>query len=562
MENRFANVGNVMVGEAYIHRKELEDRLLKRTVTDDDNNYGSVNLVGLQRMGKSSLVYNTLALEAKAEEYYEKNIIIAQLSANTTSSADIFFKDLADAIYEVIDDHDDVDDRLKRYYEEFKSENIVDSGSSNLRRFFKRIKKAGKRVVCIIDEFDNCANIFEKFPAGFAILRQLAYEPETHVAFVFVSRRLAEELESKCEGISPFHNILEYIYVKGFSDEEMKDYYISCEKSGVKLNDEEKKTLMSITGGQPYWADILLKEYKDAKDNGENTDLGTIFNEKIDRIYKEYEHMLDLLKEQGQTRPRKPLGEGEHTLDLLEDHGLKSKLYQLVFGPMDDCTKADIQTLYNYGVITDNKKCTLISEKLYEYMKMKEREVKFYPLWHETETGLRKILKSKLKNTYKPDWETEVLNNYLLTDPEGIMETLKKYFLLSDKKSDSCNYRDTTYTRKQYLLSSDLSDAQGQKKNLENAKNYDTVKLDAEITILEAIYTKGLFLLCEFEYKKLQMDKIFGDLDKFIEKADHLKYARNTYQHNNDILLTEEYKKKTKEYCQELCDKMREYEKK
>lgn len=538
MENRFANVGNVMVGEAYIRRKELEERLLERTVKYDD--CGSVNLVGLQRMGKSSLVHNVFV--TKKDKYYEKNIVIAQISANTVTSPDMFFKQLTEAVYEVIDEYDDIDDRLKRYYEEFKSENIVDSGSSNLRRFFKRIKKAGKRVVCIIDEFDNCANIFEKFPAGFAILRQLAYEPETHVAFVFVSRRLAEELESKCEGISPFHNILEYIYVKGFSDEEMDDYYISCKRSGLELSDEEKKTLISITGRQPFWSDILLKEYKKAKDNGENADLETIFNEKIDIIYKEY----------------------EHTLDLLEDQGLKNKLYQLVFGPMDDCTKADIQTLYNYGIIVDKEKCTLISEKLYEYMKMQEMNVNFYPLWHETETGLRKILKLKLDEKYKPDWEKNILLKYLLSDPKGIMKILEKHFFHDDNPADPYDYGKKKYTRKQYLLSSDLSEAKEQQKRLEKAKNYDTIKLDAVITILEAIYTKGLFLLCEFEYgkDKLDLEQIFGDKKKFIEKADHLKNARNTYQHNNDILLTDEYKKKTKDYCKELCDKIREYKEK
>ena len=535
MKNRFANVGNVMEGDAYIHRKELEKRLLDRTVTYDDN-YGSVNLVGLQRMGKSSLVYNTL--EAKAEEYYEKNIIVAKLAANTTSSADIFFRDMADAVYEVIDDHDDVDDRLKRYYEEFKSENIVDSGSSNLRRFFKRIKKAGKRVVCIIDEFDNCANIFEKFPEGFAILRQLAYEPETHVAFVFVSRRLAEDLETKCEGISPFHNILDYIYVKGLSEEEMADYYISCEKSGLELNNKEKEMLVAITGRQPFWSDILLKEYKKAKDNGENADLETIFNEKIDIICKEY----------------------EHTLDLLEDQGLKNKLYQLVFGPVDDCTKADIQTLYNYGIIIDKEKCTLISEKLYEYMKMKEREVNFYPLWHKVETELRKILKSKLADKYKPDWEKDIMQNYLLSDPKELMRVLEKHFFHTNNPVDPYPYENKEYTKKQYFLSDNLFQAEGTKRKMENKKKSGVIKYESDISILEAILTRGLFLLCEFEYRKLGLEEVFGNKDDFVKKADHLTEARNTYQHNNDELLSEDYKMKTKKYCKELCEKIDGYE--
>lgn len=544
MENRFANVGNVMVGEAYIHRKELEKRLLDRTVTYD--NYGSLNLVGLQRMGKSSLVYNIL--EAKADEYYEKNIIVVKISANKFDSADLFFKSIVRNVYNVIRKHGDINDDIKDYYDDFKNENIEQNTPDTLDFFFESIKDSGKRVVCIVDEFDHCANIFGNFPSGFAILRQLASEPKTQVAFVFVSRRLVIELERKCskrseKETSPFYNILgDPIFVKGFSNEEMDDYYKCNEKSGVVLNDEEKKTLMSITGGQPYWSDLLLKTYKEAKDSGRNVNIKDIFQEQM-----------------------KPICDGyEHTLDLLDDQGLKNKLYQLVFGPMDDCTKADIQTLYNYGIIVDKEKCTLISEKMYEYMKMNEREVEFYRLWNETERGLREILRLKLADKYESDWEEDIRSKYLLSDPEGIMKDLEKHFFHKNNPEDPYDYKGKMYTKKQYFLSYDLSKAEGIKEQMEKNKKSGVIKNDSDISILEAILTKGLFLLCDFEYgkDKLDLGKIFGDKDKFVEKAIHLSGARNTYQHNNDILLTDEYKKKTEKYCQELCDKIREYKEK
>ena len=547
MENRFANVGNVMVGEAYIQRKELEKRLLNRTVPDDDdNNYGSVNLVGLQRMGKSSLVYNIL--EAKADEYYKKNIIVVTISANKFDSADLFFKSIVRNVYNVIRKHGDIDDDIKDYYDDFKNENIEQDGPDTLHFFFESIKDSGKRVVCIVDEFDHCANIFGNFPSGFAILRQLAYEPETHVAFVFVSRRQAVELERKCskrseKEISPFYNILgDPIFVKGFSDEEMEEYCKCNEKSGVVLSEKEKETLKSITGGQPFWSDILLKEYKRAKDNGENSDLETIFNEKIDIIYTEY----------------------EHTLDLLEEQGLINKLYQLVLGPMDDCTRADIQTLYNYGIITDKEKCTLISEKLYEYMEMKEREVKFYPLWNKTENGLRDILRLKLAAEYKKPkcWEEEVRNNYLLTNPEGIMGILENHFFHENNPADPYYYGERKYTKKEYFLSDNLSHAIGTKEKMERSKKSGVIKNNSEISLLEAMFTRGLFLLCDLEYDRLGLKKIFGEKEDFIKKALHLSDARNTYQHNNDILLTDEYKKKTKEYCEALWESIDKFFKK
>ena len=524
MKNRFASVGVIMTGDSYVPRKLLEKKLLERTVNYDD--YAPVNVVGLQRMGKSSLVYNTFV--AKADEFYKKNIVVVYISANEFNSANLFFNSMATNVYRVIKKHGNINDEIKETYDEY----IEQNNSDRLRFFFQSIKDSGKRVVLIIDEFDAVTNFFSS--NSFGVLRQLAYQPETHVAFVFVSRRLFKELEIKCAGASPANNILDCIHVKGFSDEEMQDYFRLNKDSGVDLSEDEQKKLIEITGGQPFWSDLILKAYKEAKENNENTDLETLFNEKIDKIH----------------------GEFQHTLDLLEDQGLLNKLYQIVFGPMEpDCEKADIQTLYNYGIIVDKDKSTVISDKFYDYMKTKEREVNFYPLWHETETGLRKILKSKLEKQYQKEWEAKILALYRLSKPEGIMKVLDQDFLQKNEE-EPWEYNGEQYTKKQYFLSDNLDKAFKQKKKMLREKE---IKEDVIITLLEAMLTRGLFLLYDFEYDKLNLGKIFGDKDKFVEKSLHLSDARNPYQHNNDELLTDEYKKKTKEYCEALYNSIKEF---
>ena len=87
-----------------------------------------------------------------------------------------------------------------------------------------------------------------------------------------------------------------------------------------------------------------------------------------------------------------------------------------------------------------------------------------------------------------------------------------------------------------------------------------TIKSDIEISILEALFTKSLFFLYEFEYDKLKLKEIFGDYKKFTEKAKHLSVARNPYQHNNGYMLTDDYRKKTTDYCKYLCDCIRKAE--
>ncbi|MBO7127080.1 AAA-like domain-containing protein [bacterium] len=535
--NRFACIGSEMTGDLYyIHRPELERILLERTVKYAKG--GSINVVGLHRMGKSSLVHNTLV--TKAEDFYKQNIIIARISADSKGNVNIFFKDMAKAVYKIMKKYGDIDDDLNDSYEAVKKLNVIEDGTSELESFFEIIKESGKRVVLIIDEFDNVSKLFENYESGFGVLRTLASQEETRVAFVYVSRRTAEQIESKIQGVSEFHNNLEVMYVKSFSDEELKEYFKINECSGVKLSDEEKKKLIEITGGQPYWSDILLAEYKKAKDKGITTDLEKIFQENRRRIYEEYGNMIRVLNE-----GKNPLG---------------NKLYQLVFGPAEpDCTDLDADALYDYGIIVNKKNMQLISDKFKEYMELKEKEFNFYPIWHKTETGLREILKNKLEKQYRKEWENIILDQYCLK-PKYIMEKLNIYFFKNQKPEpyiDKDNQK--KYYIKNYFLSDNLYKASDQKRKMLRENEF---KEDAVITLLEAIFTRGLFLLCEFEYKELNFEKIFGNKDKFVEKALHLSEARNSYSHATDMLLKDGFKRKTKEYCEALCESIDKFLKK
>ncbi len=516
--NRLKNIGNIMKGRAYIHRDEIEQKLLEQTV----DNCRSVNLVGMRKIGKSSLVHNVL--EAKTDEYYSKNIIVVKISASVFDSADVLFKNIVEVICNIIESHagfwNDCSD-VFQLKEQIRMENIEKNGDAAFCKFFETIKKSGKRVVCIIDEFYNSSKLLEKYSGLFAVFKKLATDEKYGITFVFVSEIPIKELNFIGGNI---------LCLRGFSDRELLDYYRHNE---IQLGYEERALLKCIAGGHPYWLDIILAAYKAAKDRGKNTDMETIFREKAKIIYPEFEKTLDALGED-----------------------LKNKLYQIVFGPMDEnCTQVDIDTLYDYGIIDDKEKPQIISGKLYEYMKMKERDVNFFPLWHDTETGMRKILKSRLKREYTEEhWENMILRMYILRNPENIMAILQDYFFpnnIARKNAEKYCYQDKTYTKKQYLLSYDLREAEKLKENMRKSQD---IKHGAEISILESIYTKGLFSLYEVEYDKLKLCEIFGDYKEFTKRTDHLRKARNTYQHNNDILLTDDYKKKTIDCCKYLCE--------
>ena len=530
-ENRLENVGNIMIGKSYIQRKEIEQKLFKKTI----KNGRSVNLVGMRKVGKSSLIYNFF--ETKTDEYYEENdVVVAKILAKTCNSADMFFKDIVEAICNVIKKESDSwvhSSKVLSLNEKIKNGNLEKDGLFTFYEFFKTINNHKKRVVCVVDEFYNSSELLNNYSGFFTVLKELVTNRLTYgVAFVFVSEIPIKELDFIGDD-----NIL---CLRGFSPGELCDYY-SCNKNfAIELNNEEIADLRSVTGGHPYWSDIILAAYKAAKESGENTDVKTIFRKKAKIIYPEFEKILDSLGED-----------------------LKNKLYQLVFGPMDEnCTQIDIDTLYDCGILDDRKNPQIISGELYEYMKMKERDVNFFPLWHDTETGMRKILKPRLKRVYsEADWEKRIADKYILKISEKTLQKMQKYFFPNDiprKNAKPFKDKDTgkTYTMEEYSLSYYLEEAIKQKKKMKNEQeqDYGCIRPDAEITVLEAIYTRGLFLLCELEYFNLNLEEIFEDHDKFKEATGHLKKARNKYQHNNDEQLKEEYKKKTITYCKYLLE--------
>lgn len=496
MQNIFAGYGKIVTGDLYIHRKTLESELCNRTINYDT--YGSVSVVGMQRMGKSSMVYNTIV--KKAEDYYEKGIVIINCSMNSFANPEAFLKGIVDAVYEVLEDHDDIDVKIERRYNKVIESTLEEGCVKNIQSFFKLLLKSGKRVICVIDEFDHSRKLFADFSEGFNILRELAYQPETNVTFIFVSRRMVTELESSAD-ISSLANILgKPIYVKGYSDEELNDYYARNETHGICVSDADKEQILNITGAQPYWLDILMYHYVESAD--ENKDFESLFNENSGVLYNEYERLMSLLNEQ-------------HLLD---------KLYQIVIGPAYDYTKADVQKLYDYGLIgIENEQATLQSKKLLEYMRMKEGTFDFYPLWNRTERRMRNLLKFKLKEKYGETWEEQIKTLYI---------------------TPGCHHMS---------LGGYLTAALDLQNKVANQK--DLYIQNASYSIIEALTTAGLFAFYVKEYALFQ-SALGMDKNEFSKITAHLTKARNPYQHNNDDLIDPAFKNLTKGYCELLNKKI------
>ena len=292
----------------------------------------------MQRMGKSTLVYN--ALIRKKDELYEKGILVTSHTLSTYNNDVEFFKSIVDEVYDLLLEDKDIIDKIEPIWRTVVSSDSASNPNIHIKRFFNKLLSLGKRVVCIIDEFDHSPDIFPT-NSGFSFLRDLSYQPATSVTFVFISRRRIPELEYRSNSSTLFNIVGSPIYVTNYSNEDLDKYFNRNEKYGIKITNDQKKQVLAITGAQPYWLDILFQEYE--KQERRVDDFSILFQDNRAVFYQLYKGLLDLLKDQ----------------DLLD------KLYQILFGPCMDYTIEDVQKLLDYGIISRTQtSIELMSENL------------------------------------------------------------------------------------------------------------------------------------------------------------------------------------------------------
>lgn len=506
MKNIYSNYGNIIDTDRYIKReieKEVENRII------DKDNYGSLSIVGLQRIGKSSIVYN-MFLKNK-EKYIEQKTIITFCKMSLYNNSEVFFKDIIQKTFEELEDRNFVNEIIERRYKRSVDSNLKTEGASSFLGFFKAIKANDIKVILIIDEFDHAKKIFLDFAEAFQVLRDLSYQPETKVAIILISRRLIEEIEIDTHGISTFSGILSQLYLKPYSKKELEEYFsVFFKTNEIEYNGKIIEEFENISGNMPLLLDVLSYNYINLK-----------HEKSIQEIYKlNISEILDNLNK---------------TINLLDEQNLLKKLMQFVFGPIYDATKEDFYKLENYGILSNhNGEIIIFSNTFLELLNYKQDSVDFYPLWNKTEKRLRDICKDVFEKKYE-NWEKSIVIKY------------KEISNGNDKKLNSYRFTIFGYINQAYEI-------------INKMKKFDSYIKNTKATFIDGLTTGGLFELIYEEWDLFQ-DVFKENRESWSEKTKHITNARNPYQHNNDHLLTERFKNTTKLYLEFINEKINEFKK-
>ena len=332
--------------------------------------FGSLAVVGLPRVGKTSLVAEAIR-RAKEDRAIWHRTVVARVNVGTAESAGGLFRVLVGDLGESIRDQGGVDATVGERIAEVAAAPEVDFGA--VRRAFKALRRADIRPVCVLDEFDAGRRVFEDAPQSFHWLRELCSNPEFKAAVVLVAKRRLRDVARLAGQQSDYWaNVLMTLSLKPWSHADVREFFSRLEKEGVALSDTEQSRVMARCGGHPYLLEVFAYHAWNSVQQG-----GGISVEWIDATCKVL--VGDYF---GQVST------------VLEDGPMLAKAVQVFVGPQRDVSSADVEALCELGIALREGEGGLrgFSRAFEEYLRSVDRSIDVWPLWRETERALRDAL--------------------------------------------------------------------------------------------------------------------------------------------------------------------------
>ena len=376
--NPYADFGGTRTDTRFIGR-ESELRMIASRVFGAGG-YGSVAVIGLPRVGKSSLVSE--AIRRAEERVGEQRTVVVRANVGEFVTVGELFRRLVEDLVEAIDDQGLGNDEIVRRTDRALGQRETDF--SAVRAVFRSLRRADIRPVCVLDEFDAGRRLFRQTPQCFHWLRELSSNPTFKVALVIVAKRRLQEVARLAAYESDYWaNALMTLTLKPFIASEVARFFATLEGEGVALGDTERRDVLALCGGNPYLLEGIAFFAWEHVEQGERIDSEWIrtIGGKLVRDY--------LLQ----------------VTTILQDGPMLSKVVQVVVGPQWDVTTEDVAALCELGVLYEEQgELSGFSRTFEDHLRLVGRDIDIWPLWRDTERALREVLERNLEQVHGSDW--------------------------------------------------------------------------------------------------------------------------------------------------------------
>ncbi len=346
--------------------------------------YGSIAVIGLPRVGKSSLVSE--AIRRADSRSKELRTVVVRANVGEFASVGELFRRLVEDLAEGIDSQRLSTGELNRRMTwALEQPPVIDFNFDTVRAVFKALRKAEVRPVCVLDEFDAGRRLFRETPQCFHWLRELCSSPEFKAALVIVAKRRLQEVARLAGHESDYWaNVLMTLSLKPFLDSEVERFFAALEREGVALEAAERQEVLALCGGNPYLLDRVAFHAWEHVAQGERIDSAWI-RDIGGELVRDYLPQVST---------------------ILQDGPMLSKAVQVVVGPQWDVTREDVSALCELGVLREEEQGELrcFSRTFEDHLRLVGRDIDIWPLWRDTERALREVLERHLEQLYGSDW--------------------------------------------------------------------------------------------------------------------------------------------------------------
>ena len=491
--NPYADFGAPVTGTRFVGR-ENELRTIATRIFGAGG-FGSIAVIGLPRIGKTSLVSEAIRRAEESSPILRRTVVVHS-NVGAAESVDSLFRFLIDDLADSVRERGLGEDLLDKRIADAIAAPVV--GYGMVRAVFKTLRRAEIRPVWVLDEFDAGRRVFENSPHCFHWLREICSNPQFKAAVVLVAKRRLQDVARLAGQESDYWaNVLMTLPLKPLPASDVLTFLSNLKDEGVALNDMEQKQVTALCGGHPYLLDAFAFDAWNLVDGG-----GQINGEWIDKTCGRLLH--DYL---------------EQVSSVLADGPMLSKAVQVFVGPQWDITSADVDALCDLGIALRDKEGMLrgFSPTFVEYLRIVERNVDFWQLWRETECVLRETLEQLLRNKYGPDW------------PEALC-------------------KDKSHLR---TLVEECKERQVSEQNRFGP--------DVEASLLAYTYPKQLYELMVTDWKKLGEPLLGRDKTVWAREFDLLSKVRTPLAHNRGEIVGDGERTKAKGTCETILDLSRKF---
>lgn len=381
--NPFADFGTTVYGDRFVGRDDELRQIASRVF--GKIGYGSLALVGLPKIGKTSLLAE--AVRRAGPSLRDRKTVVTRVEMGTCQSIDDFFRTLIQDLVQGLRGQEWSNSRIEEHATRALERSPIPFAC--VRDVFRAVRQAGTRAVCILDEFDAGRYLFAGLPQSFHWLRELCSNPEFKAAVIFVSKRRLQDIARMAGHESDYWaNVLMTLTLRPFSVEDTQQFFERARVAGVTTDGEALQEVTAVCGRHPYLLDAYAYHACQRVLEGRNLDIEWL-RSTMGGVIHDYYHQV---------------------VTVLQDASMLDKFVQVVCGPTWNVRPQDVDALVDYGVLSieNQQQLRSFSEGFADYARLVEGSAGIWPLWRDTERSLRDSIDSLLRSRFGADWENEL----------------------------------------------------------------------------------------------------------------------------------------------------------